>query len=99
MVAQLGSPQGSGVKSSKRNRPLDWLTAASRTSAVFNGSVTGPGALERAGMRPLVKRGWNEMPRTFVNVSPNSIALQTNGRFSDVTVIARVTGRFILRQA
>src|SRR5438876_8997815 len=35
MVAQFGSPHGSGVKSSKRNWPPDWATAARMMSAVL----------------------------------------------------------------
>ena len=57
MVAQFGSPQGSGVKSSKRSRPAACSTAPRMMSAVLSRSVSA------AGLRPVRNIGWKETPR------------------------------------
>ena len=50
MVAQFGSPQGSGVKSSKRSRPAACSTAARMMSAVLSRTSAGRLAFERSGL-------------------------------------------------
>ena len=95
MVWQFGSPQGSGVKSAA----LTNSGACAASACTMSPTESGRAALRAIGsvelstsIRPLVKRGWNEMPRTWRRGMAKRMVSPRKPMVSSVTVIARVLG-------